>query len=221
MAHWNLKCSIFKHRWYLILKIRQGTKNQCNLKSKSGLDVHSPLFEAWKESWGGIFSIWAESLEELSKFVWSLIFSTAYLVCILHMLWYVDMVVFLSCVVIKALLDKQIPQLHTYILHSMFDMWTICWVVKGCHHMKSIKEALWSSESSGSTGSYQQGHHGHHYQQSGSQQLKISWYTSGSGDLYQLERGMQAYIYDNFGNLWWNFWTKLLYITKFICIIML
>ena len=136
----------------------------------------------------------------------------------MHMLWYVDMVVFLSCVVIKALLDKQIPQLHTYILHSMFDMWTICWVVKGCHHMKSIKEALWSSESSGSTGSYQQGHHGHHYQQSGSQQLKISWYTSGSGDLYQLERGMQAYIYDNFGNLWWNFCTKLLYISKFICI---
>ena len=51
--------------------------------SKDGLKVGSPLFEAWKESWGGIFSIWAESLEELSKSVWSLIFSTAYLACML------------------------------------------------------------------------------------------------------------------------------------------
>ena len=51
-----------------------------NQSSKENQQLaQSPLFDAWKESRGGIFSIWAESLDELSKFVSSLIFSTAYL----------------------------------------------------------------------------------------------------------------------------------------------
>ena len=39
----------------------------------------APLFEAWNESSGGIFSIWAESRDELRILPWTLIRSTAYL----------------------------------------------------------------------------------------------------------------------------------------------
>ena len=52
---------------------------QTTVHSMTCIIIVSPLFEAWKESSGGIFSIWAESLDELRIFPCWLIRSTAYL----------------------------------------------------------------------------------------------------------------------------------------------